>query len=62
MEADLFWKFTNRKHFSTIIPMAFCYPGKGKSGDLPPRKECAPLWHQKLLDKMPHVKLNILVG
>jgi len=42
--------------------MGFCYPGKGKSGDLPPRKECAPLWHKKLFDKMPHVKLIILVG
>ena len=42
--------------------MGFCYPGKGKSGDLPPRKECAPLWHQKLLAKMPEVKLTVLVG
>ncbi|MGB0423675.1 MAG: uracil-DNA glycosylase family protein, partial [Flavobacteriales bacterium] len=33
-----------------IVPMGFCYPGKGKSGDLPPRKECAPLWHQLLFD------------
>jgi uracil-DNA glycosylase len=45
-----------------LIPMGFCYPGKGKSGDLPPRKECAPLWHKKLFDKMHHVKLIILVG
>src|SRR5210317_1756254 len=30
-----------------IMPMGFCYPGKGKSGDLPPRKECAPLWHER---------------
>jgi len=45
-----------------LIPMAFCYPGKGKSGDLPPRKECAPLWHRKLLIEMPKVKLIILVG
>ncbi len=45
-----------------LVPMGFCYPGKGKSGDLPPRKECAPLWHQKLLDHMPEIKLTILVG
>ncbi|HLV70286.1 MAG TPA: uracil-DNA glycosylase family protein, partial [Xanthomarina sp.] len=40
----------------------FCYPGKGKSGDLPPRPECAPQWHQKLLDQMPNLKLIILIG
>lgn len=45
-----------------LIPMGFCYPGKGKSGDLPPRKECALLWHRALLDKMVDVKLTILVG
>ena len=45
-----------------IIPMGFCYPGKGKSGDLPPRTECAPLWHTALLDKMPEVELILLIG
>jgi uracil-DNA glycosylase len=35
-----------------IVPMGFCYPGKGTSGDLPPRTECAPEWHKKLLEKM----------
>ncbi|MCR9263660.1 MAG: uracil-DNA glycosylase family protein [Flavobacteriaceae bacterium] len=45
-----------------LIPMGFCYPGKGKSGDLPPRTECAPLWHQPLLDQMPKLKLTILIG
>ncbi len=45
-----------------IVPMGFCYPGKGKSGDLPPRTECAPLWHQALLEKMPNVKLIVLIG
>ena len=45
-----------------IIPMGFCYPGKGASGDLPPRKECAPLWHQQLFDKMSNVQLVILIG
>jgi uracil-DNA glycosylase len=45
-----------------LIPMGFCYPGKGRSGDLPPRPECAPLWHQQLLAKMPDVQLTLLVG
>jgi uracil-DNA glycosylase family 4 len=45
-----------------IIPMGFCYPGKGKTGDLPPRKECAPQWHDVLLEKMPNVELIILIG
>ncbi len=53
--------FYNPKEIA-LIPMGFCYPGKGKSGDLPPRKECAPLWHKKLLSEMPQVKLIILVG
>ncbi len=44
------------------IPMDFYYPGKGKSGDLPPRKDFAVLWHQKLLDLMPDVRLTLLVG
>ena len=45
-----------------LMPMGFCYPGKGKSGDLPPRKECAPLWHPRLLAAMPDVRLTLLVG
>ncbi len=45
-----------------IVPMGFCYPGKGKSGDLPPRPECAPLWHQPLFDHMQHLQLIILIG
>ena len=45
-----------------IIPMGFCYPGKGKSGDLPPRKECAPLWHQQLLAKIDDDALVLLIG
>lgn len=44
------------------IPMDFYYPGKGKSGDLPPRKEFAPLWHQRLMDLMPDIELVILIG
>ncbi|MGS2740656.1 uracil-DNA glycosylase family protein [Sinomicrobium sp. M5D2P17] len=45
-----------------LIPMGFCYPGKGKSGDLPPRKECAPLWHDALWQQMKEVKLILLIG
>ncbi|KAB2877680.1 uracil-DNA glycosylase family protein [bacterium] len=45
-----------------LMPMGFCYPGTGKSGDLPPRPECAPLWHRKLLAKMTHAKLILLIG
>jgi uracil-DNA glycosylase len=45
-----------------IMPMGFCYPGKGKSGDLPPAKPCAPLWHQRLLELMPALELTLLVG
>lgn len=45
-----------------LLPMGFCYPGKGKSGDLPPRKECAPLWHSQILTQMKEVKLILLIG
>lgn len=45
-----------------LIPMGFCYPGKGKTGDLPPRPECAPQWHKLLLDKLQNVELVILIG
>lgn len=45
-----------------IIPMGFCYPGTGRSGDLPPRKECAELWHQRLLSLLPKIQLVLLVG
>lgn len=45
-----------------LIPMGFCYPGKGKSGDLPPRVECAPQWHQTLFSHMKELELIILIG
>jgi len=45
-----------------IIPMGFCYPGKGKSGDLPPRPECAPLWHKPLFESITDLKLTLLIG
>ena len=44
------------------MPMGFCYPGTGKSGDLSPRKECAPLWHQALLDQLTQVQLTLVIG
>jgi uracil-DNA glycosylase len=45
-----------------LVPMGLCYPGKGNGGDLPPRRECAPLWHPPILAKMPNLKLTLLVG
>ncbi|WP_261857552.1 uracil-DNA glycosylase family protein [Photobacterium sanguinicancri] len=45
-----------------IVPMGLCYPGKGKSGDLPPRPECAPLWHPQLLPALPNVGMTLLIG
>ncbi len=45
-----------------ILPMGFCYPGTGKSGDLPPRPECAPAWRQLLLDRLPDIALTLVVG
>jgi uracil-DNA glycosylase len=45
-----------------LIPMGFCYPGKGKSGDLPPREECAPQWHNQVFNHMKKLELVILIG
>ena len=45
-----------------VVPMDFYYPGKGKSGDLPPRKNFAKKWHSKVVDLMPNLELIILVG
>ena len=42
--------------------MGFCYPGKGKSGDLPPRPECAPKWHEPILSHLTDRKLTLLIG
>jgi uracil-DNA glycosylase len=49
------------KNTLSIVPMGFCYPGKGKSGDLPPRPECAPKWHPLLVQKNTS-KVILLVG
>ena len=61
------WMGINKEQFYNtnniaIIPMGFCYPGRGKSGDLPPRKECAPQWHQLLFNKLKEIELIMLVG
>jgi len=45
-----------------LMPIGFCYPGKGASGDLPPRPECAPLWHDRVLALLPPDRLTLLVG
>jgi uracil-DNA glycosylase len=45
-----------------IIPVGFCYPGTGESGDLPPRPECAPHWHPRLRARLPGIRLTLLVG
>lgn len=45
-----------------IVPMDFYYPGKGKNGDLPPRRYIAQKWHAALLEQMPSIRLTILVG
>jgi uracil-DNA glycosylase len=54
-------QFYNAEHIA-IMPMGFCYPGRGKSGDLPPRPECAPKWHSQALDQLPKVELTLLIG
>lgn len=45
-----------------IVPTGFCYPGTGKTGDLPPRTECAPLWHPRILPLLLQLKLTIFLG
>ena len=45
-----------------ILPMGFCYPGAAKSGDMPPRPECAPLWRAPFLAEMPNIALTLAIG
>jgi uracil-DNA glycosylase len=45
-----------------IVPMGFCFPGSGRGGDLPPRPECAPTWHPRLLPLLRHVRLTLVIG
>jgi uracil-DNA glycosylase len=61
------WLAMDREQFYdercvAIIPMGFCYPGKGPSGDLPPRPECARQWRERLLACLPDIELTLLVG
>ena len=62
-----YWMQLDKKTFYdinqiAIIPMGFCYPGTGPSGDLPPRKECASTWLPKLLASLPNIQLTLLIG
>jgi len=45
-----------------LVPMGFCYPGKASGGDKPPRSECAPQWHERVLGMLPDDRLTLLVG
>ena len=58
VEADAFYDDSQ----IAIIPMGYCYPGRGNGGDLPPRRECATLWLDHLLAKLPHIELTLLIG
>ncbi len=50
------------EHKIAMMPMSFCYPGKGPTGDLPPIKKCAPQWHQDILNTLPAIELTLLIG
>jgi len=54
-------EFYNAKKIA-ILPMAFCYPGTGKSGDLPPRPECAHSWRTPLLEQLPNIQITLVLG
>jgi uracil-DNA glycosylase len=61
------WMGINKEDFYddkkiALVPMGFCFPGTGKSGDLPPRPECADTWRVKLLQQLPNIKLTIIIG
>jgi len=53
--------FYNPRLFA-ILPMGFCYPGTGRSGDLPPRPECAPAWRAPLIAALKHLQLTLVLG
>ncbi len=48
--------------FIAILPMGFCYPGQGRSGDLPPRPECAATWRARLLEQLPSIRLTLVIS
>jgi uracil-DNA glycosylase len=61
------WLGISREQFydpaiTAILPMGFCYPGTGKSGDLPPRPECADAWRQSLLQGLRQIRLTLVIG
>ena len=61
------WMGVSREEFYdprrvAILPMGFCYPGTGSSGDLPPRPECAPAWREPLLAKLRKIELTLILG
>lgn len=61
------WMGVTREMFhdatrTAILPMGFCYPGAGRSGDLPPRPECAPLWRERLLRGLERIELTLVIG
>lgn len=61
------WMGVNREVFYdakqiALLPMGFCYPGTGKSGDLPPRKECAVAWRRPLLEQLPNIEFTLVIG
>ena len=61
------WMGVDRKTFYdpakiAMLPMGLCFPGKGKGGDLPPRKECAPAWRARLLSHLPAIRLTLVIG
>lgn len=45
-----------------VLPMGFCYPGTGKSGDLPPRPECAPAWRAPVLSRLKKLEITLVIG
>jgi uracil-DNA glycosylase len=54
-------RFYDERHIA-IVPTGLCYPGTGKTGDLPPRPECAPKWHPRLVPMLPNLQIILLVG
>lgn len=61
------WLGVNEDYFYNsgkiaVLPLDFYFPGKGKTGDLPPRKDFAIKWHPMLIDQMPHIELTLLIG
>lgn len=58
IDSDIFYD----ESLVAILPMGFCYPGRAKTGDAPPRRECAPLWREQILTHLSAVRLTLLVG